>query len=62
MKEGADFVLLPFADAVDNIIEKLNCDYNDTMKVRRISGTTFEIQFISPQKEFQQYWSSLMSH
>jgi Kef-type K+ transport system membrane component KefB len=26
MKEGADFVLLPFADAVDNIIEKLNCD------------------------------------
>lgn len=26
MKEGADFVLLPFADAVDNIIEKLNCE------------------------------------
>ena len=26
MKEGADFVLLPFADAVENIIEKLNCD------------------------------------
>jgi Kef-type K+ transport system membrane component KefB len=26
MKDGADFVLLPFADAVDNIIEKLNCD------------------------------------
>lgn len=31
------------------------------MKVRRISGTTFEIQFISPQKEFQQYWSSFLS-
>lgn len=29
MKEGADFVLLPFADAVDNIIEKLNCDVGE---------------------------------
>lgn len=26
MQKGADFVLLPFADAVDNIIEKLNCE------------------------------------
>lgn len=31
------------------------------MKVRRISGTTLEIQFISPQKEFQQYWDSFLS-
>jgi Kef-type K+ transport system membrane component KefB len=28
MNEGADFVLLPFADAVENIIEKLNCETN----------------------------------
>jgi Kef-type K+ transport system membrane component KefB len=26
MQAGADFVLLPFADAVDNLIERLNCE------------------------------------
>jgi len=26
MKAGADFVLLPFADAVDNLIERLHCE------------------------------------
>lgn len=29
-KAGADIVLLPFADAVDNIIEKLNCEVKGT--------------------------------
>jgi hypothetical protein len=30
------------------------------MKVQRISETTPEIHFISPKKEFQQYWSSFL--